>query len=439
MDNDYIDKMGKESKAKWRFQDEIQMVSNKIIEVVLGYRIGSVSVDGILKWKKRRCGVVRFSFDEKYLGLEQMKLANVLKTTRLPIGIIVTMDKKFVTVEDNNGYSPFCEVDYDGIAEKISDYFEDVPLVLDNESVKIELRKRFEKSPSFQRKEDIKPIYEQAIEHLDYSIQGEVTIGSKEEDALFLSLLGEIEGETICRYTTMDNLFKLIEKKSQNMCSIASMNDPNEGSYADSKMSWIADVERRIPVINQENGVYLLSCSQIENLDNLTMWRLYGDDAKGVCFEYDVLKDRIDKENFFIAPVSYGQQNGSHPELEFINHLQSKPLEKGWYFKFCNWFRWKYFFKSYNYAIEKEVRLLYFHVDNKNRVWYQDSANGIFNQMVCFPITMNDCQFPLELSRIILGPKTSFPKKNQEQIRQMLDDSSIICLDIDISNIDNYR
>lgn len=439
MENDYFENMEKESRAKWRFQDEMEKVSNKKLEVMLGGNRGSVSVDGILKWEKRCCGIIRFAFEEKYLGLERTKLSDVLKTTRLPIGVIVTLDKKFVTVEESDGYTSFCEADNEEIAHKISVYFENVPLMLNNESVKKELKKRFEESPLFHQKEAIKPIFEQAIEHLDYSTQGEVKLNSQEEDALFLCLLGEIGGGKICRYTTMDNLFKMIEKKSQNMCSIASMNDPNEGSYADSKMSWIADVGRGVAVINQENGVYLLSCSKSENLDTLTMWRLYGDDAKGVCLEYDVLNEKIDNEKFFLAPVNYGIQDGSHPELEFINHIQSEPLKKGWYFKFSNWFRWKYFFKSYDYAVEKEIRLVYFHVRDKNRVWYRDSANGIFNQMVCFPINMNDCQFPLNLSRIILGPKTSFPKKNQEQIGEMLDDSSIICLDIDVSKIDNYR
>ena len=192
--------------------------------------------------------------------------------------------------------------------------------------------------------------------------------------------------------------------------------------------------------VKELNSNFIMSCSNINMKDNLTMWRMYGDEAKGVCLEYDVDSDLIN-HNFFMAPVSYAQPNGNHPELDFIKGLQQYPLKK-----FRLIFRtidiWKHFFKPAEYSSENEIRLLY--VDNNTSIykWIQTSE-PILAPVMEFDIAYNSPgYFPLRLREIMLGPKSPENDTNSAQMTYRVGLQQLNVFDgfkVTMSKIDNYR
>lgn len=142
------------------------------------------------------------------------------------------------------------------------------------------------------------------------------------EDKFFLHLLGPLTNKKLCRYTTLNSLFELLKGKKQNMCNIVCMNDRGEYRYAD---EYVKGNNSPLGLIDFQDldACFILSLLDGDQRDNLTMWRLYGDDANGTCVIYDAKKEILtgmDKQ-FFLANVSYGEPNGTHRKLDFVKSL----------------------------------------------------------------------------------------------------------------------
>lgn len=244
---------------------------------------------------------------------------------------------------------------------------------------------------------------------------------SEAEDDFFKILLNQKkrEGElkNICRYTSLNSLFLTMRDGNQVMCSITCMNDKGETSYADKYIGYGA-FANSASTIKENNDCFILSCCNQEMEDNLTMWRLYGNDGKGVCLEYDVDFTKIDEKEFFIAPVSYGKGIDDHPSLDFIRGIHHW-RQNGWNFEFKRWYIWKHFFKSHLFKEEKEVRLLYVWTEkSKDKVeWIMDSTNSIVSRICKFPI--KEGKLPLSLKKAIIGPKCPEQGSNVEQFNYM--------------------
>jgi hypothetical protein len=152
--------------------------------------------------------------------------------------------------------------------------------------------------------------------------------------------------------------------------------------------------------------------------DDLTMWRLYGDDAKGVCLNYEIKekqRGRKLKGDFYISCISYGESDKVHRELDFICKVGLMNINH-WQFQFNRWHIWKHFFKSFRFKDEKEVRLLYLSDGKKKeeKRWIENSESGIVSKMLLFPMIPTN-SFPLNLTNVIVGPKAPEPRKIAEQ------------------------
>ena len=177
--------------------------------------------------------------------------------------------------------------------------------------------------------------------------------------------------------------------------------------------------------------------------DDLNMWRLYGDDSKGVCLWYKVDDELPD--HFFLAKVSYAK-NGTHAELSYLSSKMGKGV-CGRNFEIRNLNSWLHFFKPSEYAVEEEVRLLYEMNDGSlfdatNGKWIYDTSNGIIAPIVRFPIIKADCRFPLVFERIVLGPNLKERSINKEQLLLMFKYGQINVTDnfeIIYSDINSYR
>ena len=261
------------------------------------------------------------------------------------------------------------------------------------------------------------------------------------EDAFFSCLLNGKTPTKLCRFTTRHNLFLLLKDGKQNMCSIVCMNDRSEENYADDKIGLDKTHGSSLP---ENNNCFIMSLMPEEKADDLTMWRLYGDDAKGVCLNYEIenrQRGRRLKGDFYISSISYGINEKSHPELDFLRYLLRANIDH-WHFHLNRWVIWKHFFKSFRFKDEKEVRLLYLSKDKskEDKKWIENEASGIVSKMLLFQMNPINA-FPLRLCNVIVGPKAPEPTKIAEQfafiISQEWDNYSPIV--IRESRIKEYR
>lgn len=231
----------------------------------------------------------------------------------------------------------------------------------------------------------------------------------------------------IYRYTSLETLFTMLNKGTYRMNGIVGMNDKSEIDYFDTICLETGSSVREL------NDTFLSSCTSLE--DDLTMWRLYGDDGKGVCLEFEILplRDRLD--NFILAPVNYAEDREQHKALNMLKKLSEANM------RFTELYKWKHFFKPYDYYVEKEIRLMFFdngRYDNGviNRDWIKTWSHSIINPIVDFKL--NSTGFPIQLKRIILGPKMQESNINRSQIDYLLSLRGYSA-ETDISKIKNYR
>jgi len=272
------------------------------------------------------------------------------------------------------------------------------------------------------------------------------------ENKLFECVLGDFDESKVCRYTTLDTLFSMLNNLTFRMFGLVGMNDKSEVNYVD---EYLNDVDRPLDkmhhhTISALNRRYITSCSDIDKKDDLTLWRLYGENGAGVCLIFDVIHNNTNFKTI-LKKVKYANEDGNHPELEFIKKIIHDVSDiTNFKFDFRKLNTWKHFFKPCDYSIEEEVRLLIIQnseITPKSQNWIKTYSHLIINP--CVDYHLNNNKFPLKLKKIILGP--NFPEKqaNLVQLQEMIrrkkkpQDCEVISdldsLKIEQSNIKNYR
>lgn len=261
------------------------------------------------------------------------------------------------------------------------------------------------------------------------------------EHNFFQSLLKPIVENAVCRYTTLDNIFLTLNHQSYRMASHIPMNDRGEVDYVD---KYIGDFYKPLGSLSmselkQMNNSFISSCTTVDKKDDLTMYRLYGDDSKGVCLCFNVI-DNLPKDNIIIRKISYGISPGIHPELDLINNIINTLRAHGIRFRLQFLDMWKHFFKSSDYKMEEEVRLLFIEDPVnplKNSGWVISNPDKILSRFVMFEL--NSSYFPLKLKEIILGPNCPENQVNKRQFEVLLNNLGMIDVSVKTSRIDSYR
>lgn len=239
------------------------------------------------------------------------------------------------------------------------------------------------------------------------------------EDELFECFLKKFDGDKVCRYTSLASLYRTIDEGTQSMCCIVGMNDRSECTYAD---NYIKDLNAAsIPSVKTlyeasvENRFFILSCMNQQKYDDLTMWRLYGDNTKGVNILYDVDKNGL--TGYKLYNIDYAEQPGKygHYALNVIGALMKLKVY-GRTFRLRRWNEWKHFFKPYEYKDEMEIRLLYNKMDKPASKWILTSDYQIACPLMIFDVK----RFPLVIDKIMLGPNCPDIKVNQLQLELMI-------------------
>lgn len=253
---------------------------------------------------------------------------------------------------------------------------------------------------------------------------------SKEEDFLQRLIRIPNSGTHVYRYTSLETLFVMLNKGTYRMNCIIGMNDKSEIDYFDKKYSKINPGS----LMEELNKIYLSSCSSLK--DDLTMWRLYGDDARGVCLDFEIVFPEKRDNNFVLAYVNYAEERGKHNALEMLNQLYYN--EK---MNFNRIDKWKHFFKPYDYNVEREVRLMFLDDERYNncvinRDWIRTWSHSIIIPTVDFKLNSPD--FPLQLKGITLGSKMPEQELNRFQLENLIS-SKKYEISIATSEIVHYR
>ena len=323
----------------------------------------------------------------------------------------------------SQGDKEFIKTDYDNVLETIKNglpVLGDEPTIEQINQAIIEAATKVELKQSNAIKSFIEKPRTRSLFKTDAKTGKIEFSSSSAEDAFFAHLLNGKIPTKLCRFTTRHNLFLLLKDRKQNMCSIVCMNDKSEETYADKKIGSGDSWEK---LLLENNNCFILSMMPQEKSDDLTMWRLYGDDAKGVCLNYEIKekqRGRKLKGDFYISSVSYGESAKIHRELDFLCGVGLINLNH-WQFQFNRFHIWRHFFKSFRFKDEKEIRLLYLSEGKKNeeKQWIENSESGIVSKMLLFPMIPTD-SFPLTLTDVIVGPKAPEPKKIAEQFGFMV-------------------
>ena len=245
-------------------------------------------------------------------------------------------------------------------------------------------------------------------------------VGEKDERAFFGELLRPYNEDYICRYTTYETLERILREKKQSVCSVVCMNDETECYYADEYLekhggTKVEDVQET----NYEelNKCQISSCTHGLLADKLSLWRMYGDDGKGVCLKFKINKDLLKEKGFYLYDMSYAfPDEDKHEDLDVVSELSQ--MRVGVYtFEFKAWHIWKHFFKPIHYIDEREIRLLYIKQDADQFKWIRTSNSNILAPVIEFGIEKGKNEFPLVLSEIILGPKFPEAATNAAQIK----------------------
>ena len=250
--------------------------------------------------------------------------------------------------------------------------------------------------------------------------------------------LKQPKDKIICRYSSLDSLFCTLKYKTFRMNGLPGMNDKEEGLFA-----WkIINNEETVP--NEENkrrkrainDAFIVSLSEGIQKDKLTLWRLYGDDAKGVCCVYSI-KDEV-KDRFFLHKVNYIDSPIEDKLLNQFKLYSDKQTE----LNYADLSPAIFFYKPKAYEVENEVRLL---VDNKKttayktdpfkREWCLTNSNHIPNPYIDIPLDV----FPLKLEKIFLGPNMNDVDTIQAQLEEMLSQQGMDGVEVELSKIKSYR
>ena len=239
------------------------------------------------------------------------------------------------------------------------------------------------------------------------------------------SKLEPLSGTQICRYSSIDSLFSTLRFGTFRMNGLPGMNDKDEGLLAWNIIYGTGNTEneenkRRKGLIN---NAFIVSFSSEKKIDDLTQWRLYGDDARGVCCIYSVDINAV-KDRFFLHPVKYIKKPDENEVVSdellqlFIQHIKRQPdLD---YYDLSPAI---FYYKLDIFKHEDEVRLL---VDNKEtaaykspeyrREWLLTNSNRIPNPYIDVPLD----SMPLKLDKILLGPNMNDIDTIQVQLETML-------------------
>lgn len=240
------------------------------------------------------------------------------------------------------------------------------------------------------------------------------------------------ETEEIAKYTTLEGLAAILMSGKIRMNSIVSMNDKTETDFLSEHIKNYREEHE------QDYDKYLFADKEFitsftTRIDELDIWRLYGDNGRGICMVFE----RKDKKNDGLYKISY-----INPETDLakVVELLDALKEKGVRFRLNLLQKYRHFLKHVDYNTEAEYRVL--HHSDKTDGWFINRDNGILTPYVEFSLQkswmLEEGSYPFKLKRIIVGPANGEKIANLMQVFYMGHQYGF-SLEVGESKINSYR
>jgi hypothetical protein len=232
------------------------------------------------------------------------------------------------------------------------------------------------------------------------------------------------EGNRFVHFTSIRNLFSILQENSIRLYSLAGVNDLTEIQHTLKEIAPNYPYSRLDDIVysmKERTFVFSLCQSEIIGSKNeLNMWRLYGDDANGCCIEFEIEHGYSTERDFGLGNCIYQKlplQRFLQANQEFENQTSRRLSNLSEVLKWpaC-------YMKNQVFEIEQEIRLI---------KWEDyDFQYDVFNNKSNCGVDMNNrrdivhfTKLPLEdfsgnsmrifISKIILGPKVDTQMKDK--------------------------
>lgn len=159
-------------------------------------------------------------------------------------------------------------------------------------------------------------------------------------------------------FTTQNKIEKIISSEVIKLFNLSKQNDPLEFKFAANTL----EINEKYSEKTQKR-IYSLSMCESDMYENLTLWRLYGENTKGVGIIIEITNDPIKWKHYHLSTIQYGL-------CDKIETYKQKRKEFEWKnnFRFpLSLDRFLAFHKSDYFKDEKEVRLIHY-IDDINPI-----------------------------------------------------------------------
>jgi hypothetical protein len=188
---------------------------------------------------------------------------------------------------------------------------------------------------------------------------------------------------TVVHFSNIYALNSILQERAVRLYNLHNLNDPREFTFASKVFNLKKDL-----VDDARDNLYIISFCKREILKNATdefnLWRLYGQNGKGLAIVFSIANDPENWRDFHISQVVYGadQRQKFVKLLDLIDQLnKTKPHIDLDFGKLC------VFHKSKMFAIEKEVRIIF---DRRERRSGMGNRTVTFQGQPVFPIIKPD-------------------------------------------------
>lgn len=253
-----------------------------------------------------------------------------------------------------------------------------------------------------------------------------VTFENKKQDFAFFKCLchdvERIDESVMLRYTSLESLINLLNDKYLTMMGITAMNDRTESDKINVSSSSV-------------NDYYILSGTLKESKDNLTMWRLYGNNSKGVCLEFEC--NTTHKDDYYFSKIYYDCSRIKDSIKELLNNIKNEIYTNSrLIMEFPFVYYMSFFFKLNDYELENEYRMIFCQDSNIEKEFVLPYSKKLISPIHKIDIFSSDS--PLKLKEITLGPNCPYKEENISQIQKLLFNRGIYDISLKQSNIEHF-
>ena len=214
----------------------------------------------------------------------------------------------------------------------------------------------------------------------------------------------EEENVRVYKYTSLETYRNILNHGTFRMNSIIAMNDENESLWADLVTSK-DDTPNEVYYMSVVKNKNLLITSFTSKEDNATMWRLYGDQGKGICMVFSVPANRITKVLYV---------NEKDEKVQKLKEARTALVSKGIKVEFTDMADMKYYIKHSDFSIEGEYRYLYDAGDENLDIANYGDLLSPYKDFKYDESTQKFGNLPFKFEYVIIGKnihhyKTDFP------------------------------